>query len=64
MTLKRRGWSKKTEGRTVQKNKDSSSAVSTYLQRGSASTPGLKLHRCFCTLFFFQPQLSEMSEVI
>ena len=39
MTLKNRGQSKKTEGRTVPKKRGGSLAVGTYLQRGSAPPP-------------------------
>ena len=39
MTLKNRGRSKKTEGRTRPKSKGGSLAVGTYLQRGSAPPP-------------------------
>ena len=38
-TLKNRGWSKKTEGRTRPKCRGGSLAVGTYLQRGSAPPP-------------------------
>ena len=44
MTLKNRGRSKKTEGRTRPKSKGGSLAVGTYLQRGSAP-PGRKTAR-------------------
>ena len=43
MTLKNRGRSKKTEGRTRPKSKGGSLAVGTYLQRGSAPPPGHQL---------------------
>ena len=39
MSLKNRGQSKKTEGRTRQKSKGGSLAVGTYLQKGSAPPP-------------------------
>ena len=39
MTLKNRGRSKKTEGRTRPKSMGGSLAVGTYLQRGSAPPP-------------------------
>ena len=59
MTLKNRGRSKKTEGRTRPKIKGGSLAVSTYVQRGSAPQARaldgevllmsyLKFNKCSC----------------
>ena len=48
MTLKNRGRSKKTEGRTRPKSKGGSLSVGTYLQRGSAPPPpGINIHVSF-----------------